>query len=55
MPSRITVAVCEPMAGVGGFMSEGTWFLAIYSCLRLSFHLGGAAVVAISLIGTMVF
>ena len=55
MQSRITVAGCERMAGVGGFMPEGTWFLAIYSCLRLSFHLEGAAVVVISLIGAMVF
>ena len=33
MPSRITVAVCQPMAGVGGFMPEGTWFLAISGIL----------------------
>ena len=36
MLSRITVAVCEPMAGVGGFMLEGTWFLAISGILVLA-------------------
>ena len=36
MPSRITVAVCVPMAGVGGTGSplpEGTRFLAICGIL----------------------
>ena len=36
MPSRITVAVCAPMAGVGGTwrpLPEGTRFLAISGIL----------------------
>ena len=36
MPSRITVAVCVPMAGVGGTerpLPEGTMFLAISGIL----------------------
>ena len=54
-PSRVTVAVCVPMAGVGGFARRnGVPFDLKQFCLRLSFHLGGAAVVVSSLIDTIV-
>ena len=54
-PSRITVAVCVPMAGVGGFARRNGVPCDLWQfCLRLIFHLGGAAVVVSSLIGTIV-
>ena len=54
-PSRITVAVCVPMAGVGGFARRNGVTCDLWQfCFRLSFHLGGAAVVVSSLIGTIV-
>ena len=36
MPSRITVAICERMAGIGGFMPEGMWFFAISAIFVLA-------------------
>ena len=49
LSSRITVAICVSMAGVGGnrrLLSEGTGFLAISDILfSPSFHLGGATIV----------
>ena len=54
-PSRITVAVCVPMVGVGGFARRNGVPCDLWQfCLRLSFYLGGAAVVVSSLIGTIV-
>ena len=52
MPSRITVAVCVPMTGVGGTGrplpgGNGVPCDLWYSCLRRSIHLGGAAIVVI--------
>lgn len=56
MLSRITVAVCVPMAGVGGFARRNWIPCDLWQfCLRLSFHPGGAAVVISSLIGTTVY
>ena len=54
-PSRITVVVCVPMSGVGGFARRNGVPCDLWQfCLRLSFDLGGAAVVVSSLIGTVV-
>ena len=54
-PSRIIVAVCVPMAGVGGFARRNGVPCDLWQVyLRLIFHLGGAAVVVSSLIGTIV-
>ena len=67
MPSRITVAVCVPMAGVRGCTyggSRGLWETFArrnwvpcdvwYSVLRLNFHLEGAAIVVFPRTGTIV-
>ena len=59
MPSRITVAVCVPTAGVGGSgrpLPGGTVFLAISGILffALVFRLGGAAIVVFPRTGTIV-
>ena len=54
-PSPITVAVCAPMAGVRGFARRNGVPCSLWQFrLPLSFHLGGAAVVVSSLIGTIV-
>lgn len=50
MPSRITVAVCVPVAGVGGIgrpLSGGTWFLAISGILVFCLGMPVSAAVVI--------
>ena len=59
MPSRITVAVCVPMAGVGGtgrHLSGGTEFLAISGILVFAVvFILEARLLWSFLIGTMVY